>query len=163
MDAVTKLKRISDDQGSWCGRSGRTSRHHGRADFTSSVPSSRSACRPGLRYWSAFGVAHGHMSRVGAQLEQVSDQPALSSSEDCALRSASQSTVITRCGSTWICARTSPTGSRPFFVADLVDVPLKADLLSEHPLFDCRPATSSSCEHKWSYRLSSSLASMARL
>ncbi|MBU0914990.1 MAG: replication initiator protein A [Gammaproteobacteria bacterium] len=34
-----------------------------------------------------------------------------------------------------------PTGSRPFFVADLVDVPLKADLLSlEHPLFALSPS-----------------------
>lgn len=36
-----------------------------------------------------------------------------------------------------------PTGSRPFFVADLVDVPLKADLLSlEHPLFALSPSHS---------------------
>lgn len=36
-----------------------------------------------------------------------------------------------------------PTGSRPFFVADLVDVPLKADLLSlEHPLFALSPTHS---------------------
>ena len=34
-----------------------------------------------------------------------------------------------------------PTGSRPFFAADLVDVPLKADLLSlEHPLFGLSPS-----------------------
>lgn len=34
-----------------------------------------------------------------------------------------------------------PIGSRPFFVADLVDVPLKADLLSlEHPLFALSPS-----------------------
>lgn len=34
-----------------------------------------------------------------------------------------------------------PTGSRPSFVADLVDVPLKADLLSlEHPLFALSPS-----------------------
>lgn len=33
-----------------------------------------------------------------------------------------------------------PTGSRSYFVADLVDVPLKADLLSlEHPLFGLSP------------------------
>lgn len=36
-----------------------------------------------------------------------------------------------------------PTGSRPFFVADLVDVPLKADLLSlEYPLFALSPSHS---------------------
>ena len=39
--------------------------------------------------------------------------------------------------------RTDPASlaPRPFFVADLVDVPLKADLLSlEHPLFGLSPS-----------------------